>query len=66
MQSCNTFLRMVMNTLILRSIADALTLYGFLWHASKSARERYARKIVDAFAGVESVEHCYFVHASGA
>ena len=51
-QSSNTVLRMALNTLIYRSIADAPTLYGLLRHARRRAREPNVTKIVATYAGV--------------
>ena len=43
---------MALKTLIFTSIANAPMLYGLLRRARRKAREEYARKIVDAYAGV--------------
>ena len=40
------------------------TLYAPLMQASGNAREQYARMIVDAYPGVESVEHCVIVYVT--
>ena len=47
-----TVLRMALKTLIFTSIANAPTFYGLLRRARRKAREEYARKIVDVYAGV--------------